>query len=181
MKKILCHACCAVCSLFPLQKMKQMEFDPVIYFYNPNIYPKAEYDRRLKELKKYCDKKEQTLIVEEDSPLVWDKAVEGYEKEPERGERCKKCFYLRLEKTAQYAKKHNFDIITTTLTVSPHKKSKDIFEILDKITKKYNLEYLPCDFKKENGFLTTSRLADKEEFYRQKYCGCKYSIRSEIV
>ena len=177
MRKIVCHACCAVCSLFPLQKLKEFELEPVIYFYNPNIYPQEEYQRRLAELERYCSENNIQLFIEEYEPAVWNDAVKGFEAEPERGKRCEICFKLRLEKTAQFAVKNNINLLTTTLTVSPHKNSKTIFTVLEEVCGKYNLEYLKCDFKKENGFLITSRLAEEQNFYRQKYCGCKYSMR----
>ncbi len=179
MQKILCHACCGVCALYPLQKLKKLNFDPIIYFYNPNIYPLAEYERRLAELVRYCRGNNIRLEIEQDNQSVWDRVVEGLENEPEKGKRCEKCFMLRLDKTAQYAVENGIKIITTTLTVSPHKNSKVIFQVLEDICKKYDLEYLHCDFKKENGFLITNQLAQAENFYRQTYCGCKYSMRQQ--
>lgn len=178
MQKIICHACCAVCLMFPLQKLRSLELEPIVYFYNPNIYPSEEYERRFNELERYCNKNSIELVHEVDSQDVWNEAVKGLEQEPEKGKRCEVCFRLRLEKTAQYAKQRNIPFITTTLTVSPHKNSKMIFNILDEISQKYEIEYLKCDFKKENGFLITNQIAAQENFYRQKYCGCKYSIRT---
>ncbi len=177
MKKILCHVCCAVCCAYPAQKLYELGYEPIFYFYNPNIYPLSEYLRRLEELKNFCEKQNYVLIIEPDDKIVWDKAIKGLETEPERGERCKKCFELRLEKTVKKALSLGISEVTTTLTVSPHKKSHDIFAILQKMKEKYNINYSDLDFKKNNGFLMTTKIAEKENFYRQNYCGCEYSIK----
>ena len=178
MKKILLHACCAVCVLYPIEKLISMGYMPTIYFCNPNIHPETEYQRRLAELEKYCAENNFELFVEDLDHSLWNKHIEGLEFEPEKGLRCEKCFEFRLIKTAQFAIKNNFDTITTTLTVSPHKNSKTIFSVMEKVCSQFNLNYLDCNFKKENGFLKTSKKADELGFYRQTYCGCEYSIRN---
>lgn len=175
--KILLHACCATCSAYPTEKLFELDFEPVVYFYNPNIYPEAEYLKRLNELKLHLDKKNIEYIEDKYETEVWDEYVKGLEQEPEKGKRCEKCFELRLQKTAQKTKELGLNTFTTTLTVSPHKNSKIIFEIANKIAKKENLNFLELNFKKENGFLKTMQIAKEENFYRQNYCGCKYSIR----
>ncbi len=175
-EQVLCHACCAVCSAYPLQKIISDDYEPVLYFYNPNIYPKAEYERRLEELKKYCEKYNYNLIIDEDDEVVWQNFIKGYENEPEKGKRCKKCFEIRLDKTAQKAKELGVNKISTTLTVSPHKSSEMIFTVLSALKTKYCIEYLEFDFKKEDGFLKSMQTAKDENFYRQNYCGCRYSL-----
>ena len=128
MAKVLLHACCAVCASHPYFLLKDMGYDVAIYFYNPNIYPNEEYQRRLDELKKFCTINNIPLIIEEKSYDYWLKLVKGFENEPEKGSRCSLCFKERLAKTYDTALKEGFDYFTTTLTVSPHKNSKQVFE-----------------------------------------------------
>ena len=177
MQPVLLHACCAVCVLYPVEKLISSGYNPIIYFCNPNIYPKEEYRRRLNELKNFCDEKNIELILEEPPHSDWNMYIQGLENEPERGLRCEKCFEYRLQKTAIQAIKQGIDTISTTLTVSPHKNSKTIFSVMDKICNELKLKYLDFNFKKENGFLKTSQMADKKGYYRQTYCGCEYSIK----
>lgn len=175
--KILLHACCATCCGYPLHKLFDLGFEPVIYFYNPNISPEAEYLKRLNELKLYLDKKNIEYIEDKYEPEFWAEYIKGLEQEPEKGKRCEKCFELRLLKTAKKTKELNLESFTTTLTVSPHKNSDMIFEIANKIARDENIKFLELNFKKENGFLKTMQIAKEENFYRQNYCGCEYSIR----
>lgn len=171
-EKILLHSCCAVCSAHPLQKLEKMDFSTVVYFFNPNIHPQAEYERRLDELEGYCKKKGVEYIVEDYETAPWYEHIKGLENEPERGARCDKCFEFRLEKTAQKALELGINNFTTTLTVSPHKNSLRIIEIGNKIAQKYGINFIKENFKKENGFLKTMELAKENGFYRQQYCGC---------
>ncbi len=174
--KVLLHACCAVCSGYPIEKLREIGYEPTIYFFNPNIFPPEEFDRRLNELVKYAEKKEVKLIVEKQSAEDWYNAISGLEEEPERGKRCRRCFEYRLLYTALKALQIEYKYFTTTLTVSPHKDSKVIFEIAKDIANKYELNFLDIDFKKQDGFLKTMKIAREENFYRQSYCGCEFSI-----
>lgn len=181
-KNILLHACCAVCVSYPYFQLKEMGFNVIIYFYNPNIYPETEYSRRLDELKNFSEINNAELIIEETSYEYWLDLVKGFEKEPEKGKRCSICFKERLSKTIKKAVELECDYFTTTLSVSPHKNSKQIFEVaknsLSEFSSDSKLQFLEIDFKKQNGFIKTSKLADKYGFYRQKYCGCEFSIRT---
>ena len=179
-EKILLHACCAVCAGYPLQLLSSQGYTPVVCFYNPNIHPKEEYDRRLKELISYCGKKNFELIIEEDDTKVWFECVKGLENEPERGKRCIKCFEMRMTKTAEKALELGINKFSTTLMISPHKIRKDIVEAGKNAANKYNLDFVDTDFRKQNGNLKTMAIAKEENFYRQNYCGCIYSrnIRS---
>lgn len=177
-KNVLVHACCAVCSAYPIEKLKEMGYNPVLYFFNPNIFPQEEFDRRLNELISYAKKKNIELIVEKQDAEGWYNCIAGLENEPERGKRCARCFEYRLLFTALKAFKLEYQYFTTTLTVSPHKQSKVIFEIAKELADKYELTFLDIDFKKENGFLKTMQIAKEENFYRQNYCGCEFSIFS---
>ena len=176
MKKVLLHACCATCSGYPIEKLRSINYEPVIYFFNPNIFPPEEFDKRLNELIKYCKKKEVELIVDKQDSAEWYNAISGLENEPERGRRCRRCFEYRLLFTCLKAMKLEIDTYTTTLTVSPHKQSKVIFEVAKELADKHELKFLDIDFKKENGFLRTMEIAKEEGFYRQNYCGCEFSM-----
>lgn len=173
---VLVHACCATCSAYPIEKLREDGYNPVLYFFNPNIFPPEEFDKRLNELIKYAQKKDITLIVEKQNSEDWYNAVSGLENEPERGKRCLRCFEYRLLFTALKAFQLEYKYFTTTLTVSPHKNSKDIFQIADTLAKKYELTFLEYDFKKNDGFLKTMKIAKEEGFYRQNYCGCEFSL-----
>ena len=189
MSKLLLHCCCAVCASYPFLQLKEMGYELVLYFYNPNIYPNVEYQRRLDELKKLSEMYGAKLIVEEESYDYWLNLVKGLENEPEKGARCSICFKERLSRAVLCAIKENCEYFTTTLTVSPHKNSKQIFECTDEVLKviqsrenrgeePYKIpQFLKIDFKKQDGFKKTSKLADEYGFYRQEYCGCEFSVR----
>ena len=139
--KILLHACCAVCMAYPIELLKE-NYNPVVFFCNPNIYPEEEYLRRRDELIKYCEQEEYPYIIDDYEPVKWYEYIKGLEKEPEKGLRCNKCFEYRLNRTAQKAKELNINIFTTTLTVSPHKVSKNIFAKQE--TKQH--KFMICNF-----------------------------------
>lgn len=181
MQKVLLHACCAVCASYPFFKLKEMGYEVIIYFYNPNIYPIAEYSRRLEELKKFTQINNIKLIIEETSYDYWLELIKGFENEPEKGNRCAICFKERLTRAKMAAQKECCDFYTTTLSVSPHKNSKQIFNVAHEISEKFDntVPFLEIDFKKQNGFLKSSQIADEYGFYRQKYCGCEFSIRTD--
>ena len=129
MPKLLLHCCCAVCASYPFLQLKEMGYDVVLYFYNPNIYPDTEYNRRLEELKKLAERYNAKFIIEETGYNYWLNLIKGLKNEPEKGSSCSICFKERLSKTYKKAVELNCDYFTTTLTVSPHKNSKVIFEM----------------------------------------------------
>ena len=177
--KLLLHACCAVCASYPVLQLQEMGYEVVLYFYNPNIYPLEEYQRRLDELKKLAEIYKVRMIIEETSYDYWLNLIKGLENEPEKGSRCSICFKERLSKTVSIAIKEGCNNFTTTLTVSPHKNSRQIFEAVNEVCKGFQNPpiFLEIDFKKKDGFKKTSKLADEYGFYRQKHCGCQFSIR----
>lgn len=175
-EEILVHACCATCAGYVLQSLAP-DYTPVIYFYNPNIHPQQEYIKRKDELKRYAHGQNIRFIEESYNPPEWFECIKGLENEPEKGLRCNQCFFLRLDKAASYAAENNIKAFTTTLTISPHKNSKTILEIGDKIARSKNLFFLAKDFKKKEGYKKTMEIAKNESFYRQNYCGCIYSLR----
>ena len=181
-KKLLLHSCCAPCSSHVITFLTDY-FDITILYYNPNISPKSEYEKRKKEqirLINEIDKKNKIDIIDCDYDNdKYEKLIKGYEDCPERGDRCTICFNLRLEYTAKMAKELNYDYFCSTLTVSPYKNSKLINEIGNKMGEKYNIKWLYSDFKKEDGYKKSIELSKKYNLYRQDYCGCKYSVRTK--
>ncbi len=179
-KKMLLHSCCGPCSTSVIDRLKD-EYDLTIFYYNPNIYPQEEYQKRLAEQQKYVSLIGLDIVVVDgkyDDNADFENHCVGLENEKEGGARCSVCFAYRLDKTAQYAKQNGYDIFATTLTVSPHKNVKVINDIGLKIAQKYNIEYLVADFKKQDGYLKSIRLSQKYSLYRQNYCGCKYSLHN---
>ncbi len=176
--KVLLHICCGICALESINRLLQQKYKVIGYFYNPNIYPKEEYQKRLQVVEKVAEIYNIKIIYDNYEPEVWQKLCEQYESEPEGGKRCLLCYELRLRKTYNTMVKENLDLFTTTLTISPHKKSNIIFEIGEKIGGE---KFLKIDFKKHNGFKKTIELAKQFEFYRQNYCGCKFSLRKIIL
>jgi epoxyqueuosine reductase len=171
-EKILIHACCAPCAAPSVERVTLDDYEISIYFSNSNIYPEAEYRKRLEYIEKLSRIYE--VILEEDvyDHEAWLQYIRGYENEPEKGLRCRKCFEFNLARTAQLAKRNNYSKFTTTLTLSPHKISKIIFEVGAQFP-----GYVPYDFKKQHGFIKSVALAKQWEFYRQSYCGCEFSKR----
>lgn len=174
MKKILLHTCCAICASACVERLRSEDIEPVMFFSNHNISPKEEYDKRLDAARKLADAWHVELIVDSYDHAGWLKAVEGLESEPERGKRCERCFAYSLARTAQYAEDNGFDAFTTTLTVSPHKVSRTIFEIGERFP-----AYEAWDFKKKDGFKRSNELSRELELYRQNYCGCEFSHRDK--
>lgn len=170
--KLLLHVCCGPCSTHVINVLKQ-EYDVTLYFYNPNIHPKAEYEKRLDEAKKVADTMDLPLIEGPYDPEVWFDKIKGLEHEPENGKRCPVCFDLRLKKTAEYADEHGFDLFTTTLTVSPYKDAEKVNESGLKFEIK--AKFLGSNFKKKDGYRKSIQLSNEMGLYRQHYCGCVYS------
>lgn len=176
--KLLLHACCAPCSSYVIEYLQDF-FKISVYFFNPNIFPENEYLRRLGELKKFLKefspKEKIDLLTDVYSPLEFAACTKEYKAEKEGGERCARCFELRLSKTAQKAKELKYDYFTTTLTISPHKNSEAINKIGIEMSNIYNVKYLVSDFKKKNGFKRSIELSAEYGLYRQEYCGCEFS------
>ena len=183
-KKILLHSCCAPCSSHVITLLTQY-FDITILYYNPNIAPNEEYEKR---------KAEQIRLIKEISQInkiniidcdydnnIYEEKIKGYEACKEGGNRCQICFNMRLEKTAQIAKEKKYDYFGTTLTVSPYKNCELINQIGEKLGNKYNVKWLYSDFKKNNGYKNSIELSKKYNLYRQNYCGCIYSKRKDII
>jgi len=171
--KILIHACCGICSGYPISLLQDMGYQVVVYFYNPNIQPAEEYQKRLEGQKIICENFNCELIEGEYNPNDFYNAAAGLENEPEKGKRCDKCFELRLNNTAKKAKELNIENFTTAIVISPHKNFQKITEIGKRIADEAGLNYVDIDFKKQNGFLKTNQISKNLNIYRQNYCGCK--------
>lgn len=169
-ENLLLHVCCAPCTSACLDRLKN--FNVTLYYYNPNTYPEDEYDLRYAQFKKLTDLH---IIKEPYDHSEFLKGIKGHEQDIEGGERCKICIKNRLEKTFIYAKAHNFNFVTTTLTISPHKNAEYINKVGQELEKKYNIKFLLSDFKKENGFLNSINLSKQLDLYRQTFCGCEFS------
>jgi len=176
MKKILLHACCAPCASYPIIKLKEDGYECVVFYYNPNIYPVEEYEIRRNELEKYCKKLDIEFYEEKYNEDDFLEAVKGFESEPEKGNRCSICFNLRLKKTAEFAKKLDIDCFTTTLSISPHKNSKQIFKEGNVISKETGVNFMEYNFKKQDGFKISRQIANENNMYAQTYCGCRFSL-----
>ena len=174
-KKILLHACCAICSGYPISLLKEMGYSVVVYFCNPNLDTEEEFIRRLEAQKKVCEHFGVELFIEKYKPNEYLEFVLGLENEPEKGKRCDKCIELRLLKTAQKAKELGINTFTTSLTISPHKNFNKIHALGELIAKDFELIYPPLDFKKKDGFLKTNKISKELNLYRQNYCGCKFA------
>lgn len=177
--KLLLHSCCAPCSSYVLLYLSQY-FKITVFFYNPNIMPILEYQRRLEDQKgllTFISSKYPINFIEGDYDNdSFLEQIKGLEMEPEGHKRCLKCYLLRLTKTAQQAS-NNYDYFATTLTVSPYKNAKIINEIGTSLEKEFKVKYLPSDFKKKDGYKKSIDLAKKYNLYRQQYCGCQFSIK----
>ena len=206
--RLLLHACCAPCSSYTLEYLSRY-FDITIYYYNPNIHPAEEYARRLAELENFLPRflTAQNTSAETDgktktqaaaikvalqeavyNPQEFFDAVQAerdnLQAEPERGERCRRCYQLRMEKAYQYARQNNFDWFTTTLSISPHKDAQKINQIgraLEQAAGPKAPRWLPSDFKKKNGYKRSLELSKEYGLYRQDYCGCIYSKNSRSL
>lgn len=177
--KVLLHACCGICSAFPILSLRELGYEPVVFFYNPNIFPEEEYLKRLEMEQLLCKYYNCELIVADYIQKEYFSKVKGLENEPERGKRCDICFELRLEKTALKAKEMGISDFTTSIVISPHKNFKQLSAIGTKVAQKYGINYLSIDFKKKDGFLKTNKISKELNLYRQNYCGCKFSMRKD--
>lgn len=183
---LLLHACCGPCSSYVLEYLAKF-FDITIFYYNPNIFPKEEYERRLKELKNLLPRfpaafKNNVKFVEQNyDPEEFYSALEiknhpEFADEPEKGERCHRCYEFRLKKAYEYAFSHNFEYFCTTLSISPFKDAEKINTIGKKLCNSTkNPKWLTSDFKKKGGFKRSLELSEEYNLYRQQYCGCVYS------
>ncbi len=174
--RLLLHICCISCGAY-VSRILRRDYDLALFFYNPNIYPKSEYEKRLKTVNEIAKKEDLNIIFGEYDHEKWLAMVKGLENEPERGIRCKICYADRLSNCVKCAKKNKFDYFTTTLTISPHKDAKIILELGSMLSEQYGIKFLEKDFKKKDGFKKSVKLSCELNLYRQNYCGCEFSKR----
>jgi epoxyqueuosine reductase len=178
---LLLHSCCAPCSSSVLERLSK-HFKITVFYYNPNIKPFEEYQKRVDEQKRFLS------VLETDNSIgfvegSYDRAAfqaiaAGREDEKEGGSRCFLCYELRLRKTAEYAKTNHFDYFTTTLSVSPYKNARALNEIGARLSEEYDVPFLFADFKKKNGYQRSIELSKQYGLYRQNFCGCIYSQKA---
>ena len=176
--KVLLHSCCAPCAGDLMERMLASNIDITIFFYNPNIHPKKEYLIRKEENIKFAEKLNIKFIDADYDVQNWFTRAKGLEYSPERGERCAKCFDMRFERTALYAYENGFDIFTSSLGISRWKNMEQINDCGERAAKNYpNLTYWTYNWRKHGGASRMYEIAKQEEFYKQEYCGCIYSLR----
>ena len=178
--RLLLHSCCGPCSSAVLEKLIR-DFDVTLLWYNPNLYPQEEFDRRLATQIELIEKmgltEEVPILAEGRKHEDYLSRVRGLENEPEGGGRCTECFRLRLFECARLAKAYGFDYFCTTLTVSRHKDAERVNRLGEEIGKAFGVAWLPSDFKKRDGEMRSQRLSAQYGLYRQDYCGCEFSQR----
>ncbi len=172
------HSCCAPCSSYVLEYLSNY-FQITVFYYNPNIYPDEEYYKRVEEQKHFIERLEAKYPIgfmegNFDKERFYEMA-KGLEMVPEGGERCFRCYELRLREAAIYAKERGMDYFTTTLSISPLKNAAKLNEIGQMLAQEYNVKYLTSDFKKKNGYKRSVELSKEYDMYRQDYCGCVFS------
>ena len=179
--RVLLHSCCGPCSSSVLETLTRY-FDVTLLWYNPNIYPEAEFLKRLETQRQLIraaalEDRVQVLARPWDSEAYY-RQVQGLEHEPEHGRRCTECFRLRLEETARTARALGYDYFCTTLTVSRHKNAQLINALGEEIGRAAGVSWLPSDFKKRGGELRSTQLSRQYGLYRQEYCGCEFSLQA---
>ena len=178
--RLLLHSCCAPCSSYVLEYLSDY-FEITVFYYNPNISPAEEYEKRAAEqqhlIRELPAKHPIHLVVGAYEPERFYAVSRALEQVPEGGERCFRCFRLRLEEAAKMAAEGGFDYFATTLTISPLKNAQKLNEIGEELSELYKVEHLPSDFKKKNGYKRSVELSALYGLYRQNYCGCVFSKR----
>ncbi len=174
---LLLHLCCAPCSSYVIELL-QSHFEIVLYFYDPNIHPYSEYEKRRNEASDHAANNDIPFIEGPYDVKNWCDLTKGHENDPEKGERCALCFDMRMSESARFAGEIGCEYFATVLTISPHKDAARINNAGTGFAKKYGLKYLVSDFKKKDGFKKSIKLGKQYGFYRQDYCGCVYSRRN---
>jgi predicted adenine nucleotide alpha hydrolase (AANH) superfamily ATPase len=172
--RIVLHICCGVCAAGVVERLVSEGHQVLGLFYNPNIHPLEEYNRRLEVTREVAGKLDFPLEVLPYTPEEWFQKTTSLENEPEGGKRCEVCFRLRMERTYLYMVDCEWDAFTTTLTISPHKS----VGVINRVGREIGGDrFLARDFKKKEGFKRAMELAKMWSLYRQDYCGCIYSMR----
>jgi epoxyqueuosine reductase len=177
-RRVLLHSCCAPCSGEVMEAMSASGIDYTIYFYNPNIHPREEYELRKRENVRFAEKAGVPFVDADYDTDNWFARAKGLEREPERGARCTMCFDMRFERTALYAHEHGFPVITSCLGLSRWKDMEQINASGVRVAAKYpGIVYWTHNWRKMGGSSRMVEIAKREQFYQQEYCGCVYSLR----
>ena len=175
---LLLHSCCAPCAGEVMEAVAASDIDTTVYFYNPNIHPIEEYELRKEENKRYCEALNFKFIDADYDKDNWFDRIKGLEDEPERGERCTKCFDMRFERSALFAHENNFSLFATTLGISRWKDLDQVNNSGLRAANRYdNLTFWDFNWRKQGGSSRMIEISKREEFYQQEYCGCVYSLR----
>jgi predicted adenine nucleotide alpha hydrolase (AANH) superfamily ATPase len=183
---LLLHTCCAPCATASIERLRLLGYEPHLFYSNSNIWPEEEFEKRLEETRKLADITHTGLLIDPYDHDAWKGWISGLEEEPEHGKRCSRCFAFSLKRTAEEAYRQGIHLITTTLTISPHKNSKQVFAEGSNIDieppEGYDdsigtVRFLEIDFKKQGGYSRSLHLTREYWFYRQSYCGCEFSFR----
>ena len=177
--KLLVLSCCAPCSCAAIKKLVDDGVDTTVLFYNPNIYPQAEYIKRRDEQKRVCETLGAHFVELPYEPEQWEQAVRGLEQEPERGRRCSECFYMRLKKAQAYAKEHHFDALTSVLGVSRYKDFEQVNAAARRAWCEVGKPYWARNWRKDGLEELRRALVAEMHLYQQTYCGCRYSLPSQ--
>ena len=175
---LLLHSCCAPCAGEVMEAVAASDIDTTVYFYNPNIHPIEEYELRKEENKRYCEALDFKFIDADYDKDNWFDRIKGLEDEPERGQRCTKCFDMRFERSALFAHENNFSLFATTLGISRWKDLDQVNNSGLRAANRYdNLAFWDFNWRKQGGSSRMIEISKREEFYQQEYCGCVYSLR----
>lgn len=178
--RLFLHACCAPCSSYVLEYLSDY-FEITVFYYNPNISPEEEYEKRVEEIRRLLGEMHfhypVSFVEGEYHPEKFYEMARGLEHAPEGGERCFRCYRMRMEEAARLAAEGGYDYFTTTLSISPLKNAAKLNEIGEELSEIYQVSHLPSDFKKKNGYKRSIELSKEHGLYRQNYCGCVFSGR----
>ncbi len=179
--RVLLHSCCGPCSTVVIQTLSK-DYDVTVFYYNPNVEPYLEYEKRKEEQIRFIQEYNSNIkiIIEDYENDLYKETILEFKELKEKSIRCYHCFKLRMEKTALYASLNGYDAFDTTLSVSPHKSSKWVLEIGQELSKKYNIEYLEGNYKKNDGYKKSIEFSKQYDLYRQDYCGCLMSKNNNL-
>lgn len=178
--RLLLHTCCASCLVYVHHKLES-EYRITCYFCNPNIHPAKEYESRKTELERVAGMKHWDVVYADDDIKEWFGFIRGHEKDPEKGDRCSLCFYMRLRKAFEYAALKGYDAVTSTLSISPYKVTDQINAEGEKLSREFGIRFLPESFKKNNGYHIGRKMGMELGIKRQDYCGCVYSKLDKLL
>ncbi len=178
--KMLLHVCCAPCSGGIIETLIDEGADLTVFFYNPNVHPLDEYERRKASVTGFVQRKNIPFVDADYDPERWLERIQGLENEPERGQRCQTCFDMRLEKAALYAHEHGFPVMATTNGISRWKDKAQVCRAgINAVSRYDGLSFLDRDWRKQGGVERSTQVVKRENFYRQVYCGCKFSMKDK--